>query len=202
MLKIPTDCLRLLAHQRSDYLRIIEREFGAEIFRTYRTFASLLPKNCKRILDIGSGMAAIDLELLRHYKNGVYITLLDVDGEAEKIKCGWHASADAFSAYNSFDAAKKLLAENGADMSKIITCDISHESFPVGPFDVIISLLSWGFHYPVKEYIEQAKANLASGGVLLMDVRKGTDGIQQLSAAFSKVRIVHRSERYVRIAAC
>ena len=43
------------------------------------------------------------------------------------------------------------------------------------PCDVMISLLSWGFHYPVSTYSDLAVRSLRSGGTLILDVRKGTD---------------------------
>lgn len=161
-----------------------------------------LPRNAGNILDIGSGMAGIDLFIARHYDLSVDIYLLDKEGISEEIVAGFHSNQSKFSYYNSFSLASQFLETNGISVTKIHTVNIDAEPFPVAVgFDLIISLLSWGFHYPVDAYIDNVYRALNNNGVLILDIRKNTDGEKKLEEKFGKkpVCIEHGKEhaRYV-----
>ena len=55
--------------------------------------------------------------------------------------------------------------------------------------DVIISTISWGFHYPIKLYIESVHNLLRSDGVLIVDIRKDRGGIDELIKLFEVIVI-------------
>jgi len=44
--------------------------------------------------------------------------------------------------------------------------------------DVVISLISWGFHYPVETCLDRVHEMLNPGGRLILDVRKQTGGVE------------------------
>ena len=46
--------------------------------------------------------------------------------------------------------------------------------------DAIISLLSWGHHYPVSTYIDLAKRSLKVNDVLILDLRRGRGGLEEM----------------------
>ena len=50
--------------------------------------------------------------------------------------------------------------------------------------DVVISIISWGFHYPVSTYLEDVHEALVPGGVAILDIRNGTDGVAALRRRF------------------
>lgn len=43
------------------------------------------------------------------------------------------------------------------------------------PLDLVISLVSWGFHFPVSTYLDQVHDLLREGGRLILDLRKRKD---------------------------
>lgn len=187
---VPDCCLPLLKEQRTHY-HDIRREYGSEIARTFDTFADLLPERVEHILDIGSGMAGIDVALGKAYP-GAALHLLDKQGVSPAINAGFNATADAFAHYNDFSAALALLAANGIE-NTVVCHDMNVSPFPARTFDVVVSLLSWGFHYPISAYAPKCS------GLIVADVRKGTDGERQL-ARYGATQVVHEGRKYRRVA--
>lgn len=178
---VPDTCLPLLRKQRTHY-RDPAREYGEELQQTFETFRHLLPAKADRILDIGCGMAGIDVLLSEHYGHEVDLCLADKQGESEKIWFGFKLDA---SYYHDFGEATDLLLTNGVHPSRINVVDLNCSPFPSGPFDIVISLLSWGFHYPIETYAP----NVKPGGVIIADIRKNTDGEDRLRAYGTAQRV-------------
>ena len=188
-IKVPDRCLPLLREQRTHYTDP-GREYGEELARTFETFRGFLPATADRVLDIGSGLAGIDVLLWRHYR-GVELHLLDKAGVSPEINAGFNARAEDFAHYNDFGLARELLSANGVE-ANVICHDIRHDPFPEDRFDVVVSLLSWGFHYPIATYTPRCR------GVMVVDVRKGTDGEARL-AEFGKTTVVFEAGKFRRV---
>lgn len=195
---VPDSCLPLLYEQRTHLTAL--RHYGEELRETYHSFADALPipvGRPARILDIGCGMAGIDVFLYQHYryyKHRPEIVLADKQGVANVIVCGFQPSKDHFSHYHDFSLARQLLAVNGVPESQLTTWDLHDQGLPDTPSDVVISLLSWGFHYPIADY----QPVVAPGGVIIAECRIGTDGEAQL-AQYGACTVVHVADKYRRI---
>ena len=75
--------------------------------------------------------------------------------------------------------------------------DIGNREFPTEQqFDLIISLISWGFHYSIDTYLDETAASLAKGGVMLLDIRKDSDSIDILKTRFGSVEIVETAHKW------
>jgi SAM-dependent methyltransferase len=134
-------------------------------------------------MDIGCGLAGIDVFLCRHYGPELELALLDREGRSPTF----HGFREQAAFYNSLAAARALLCANGVPGGRVRTYDADRDGFPDGGgFDLVISLLSRGFHYPVTTYLPPVVRSLAPGGRLIIDVRHGTDGEAQLAAAFGR----------------
>jgi len=186
---VPDRCLPLLREQRTHY-RDIRAEYGREIEATFATFRDYLPETADNILDIGSGMAGIDVMLGGHYP-GATLHLLDKSGVSPRINAGFNERADDFAHYNDFDAARELLAANGI-ANPVVCHDMHCDPFPDQMFDVVVSLLSWGFHYPISTYAPRCR------GIMVVDVRNGTDGEARL-AEYGCLKVVHEAKKYRRV---
>lgn len=167
----------------------------------YESICDSLPETCQTILDIGCGMAGIDLFLNQHYNNqSLQFHLLDKTLIDEQV---YYSHQQKGSFYNSLELAKSLLNRNGIDESRIhlmvapengiIESDIS--------FDLILSLISWGFHYPVETYLDSVVDRLGHNGVLILDIRKGTNGLEVLRNRFAVCEIIQDTSKYLRIRA-
>jgi hypothetical protein len=183
----------LLKEQRTTH-KNVQAEYGATIRRTYESFAHLLPETANRIMDIGCGMAGIDVYLSAHYNHEPLLYLVDKHGVADRINSGYSLSADKFAHYHDFDAALDLLSQNGVPLDNVRCFDLMQERFPSIGCDVVISLLSMGFHYPVDDHPWQVR----EGGVFIADIRKETDNIERLER-MGDVQIVHESLKYHRV---
>lgn len=183
---VPDTCLPLLRKQRTHY-RDPAREYGEELRHTFETFAHLLPAKAERILDIGCGMAGIDALLSEHYGHEVDLYLADKQGQSPRIRLGFAKDA---SHYHDFGGAFSLLSANGVNPGRVHAIDLARDKFPPEPFDIVISLLSWGFHYPIDDYVPRVNP----GGVIIADIRLGTNG-ERLLGALGKLHRVWTQEK-------
>lgn len=185
--KLSPEAIRLLCYQRSQYCDLIGMAYLTEMRQIYLEIKEYLPKSIHNILDIGAGMAGIDVFLSQHYP-GTKITLLDKEGYKEdyKSKIGYHKDSKTFGAYNSFDEAKRLLSQNKIKMTCV---DIGSQKFPNIKFDLIVSFLSWGFHYPLNTYASL----ITKPCTIICDVRKGTD-----DGSLDRGKVIYTGLKYER----
>ncbi len=180
----------------------IATRFTRGIRRDYSCIAPFLPDAANAILDIGCGLAAIDILLSRHYSpNGpVHLYLADFEETSSHIEYGFgpqHAH------YNSLAIANELLLRNEVPASTIHFV-APHEIEKIEPlprFQLVISTLAWGFHFPVEAYVQVVSNALDKNGRLILDLRVGTDGIQQLHKYFPVVDVIEESETRQRVIA-
>ena len=109
----------------------------------YRQIVHWLPPEVDTILDIGCGMAGIDVLLKRHYPEA---KLWLLDGDGDDPRDGWLEVRDK--AFSSRAIADKLLAANGIVADRWI--DIGTQEHLQA--DLVISRASWGYHYPLSTY--------------------------------------------------
>ena len=181
------EMVRYLAYQRPAYKGLTPEAAGtlvqAEITNFLRVNASWLdklPRTSLRVLDIGAGLGFGALAVSKHLESTSKFTIIDKSRVTENLFYGFEKEA---AAYNDLSLSQKFLTTNGIDADRLTTVDIEKESFPKGEFDFILSCISWGFHYPVSTYIDDVKRCLASGGVIYIDLRQGTDGQSELEKA-------------------
>ena len=194
---VPESCMKWLKLQRSGYTDH-RTEYKAAMKYEFETLREFLPDHCNTVLDIGCGIAGIDVFLNQHYQ-APYFYLLDNSATSPKPLYGYDRGK---SFYNSFQATIDMMQQNSIQDFQII--DIVN-GLP-GPLinmkpHLIISLLSWGYHYPVSEYLEQAREILAPGGRIILDIRNGTDGIDVLNTRFDNIQPIISENKAVRVCA-
>jgi SAM-dependent methyltransferase len=173
--------------------------FSADMEREYSIIKDHLPggvDQSKNILDIGCGVAGIDILLARHYKNAKFY-LLDKSHINSRVYYGIEKEA---AYYNSLGIAKKMLVANGVAENNVFLQEVTGAPiFPGKKFDLIISLISWGFHYPISTYLDEVYNSLGPGGILIVDVRKDTDGEHLLKEKFGQYHIIYEAQKYRRL---
>ena len=121
-------------------LRIAERECG-------HFLEAVDAINPKRAADIGCGYAFSSLLLHRRY--GCEVALIETE-EGGSRRFGFQGEA---AGYASLKTARAFLARNGVPPEQITVCNPKTEDTgTLGTFDLVISLASCGFHYPVETY--------------------------------------------------
>ena len=125
-----------------------------------------LPQEVGRILDIGSGLAAIDVRLHQIYPDAHFYLL---DRADLAVEYGVETE-QAF--YNSQEVARELLQNNGVPTEQIHLLEATPAyEIIAGSIDLAISLFSWGWHYPLGAYAEAVAGAVVPGGTLIVDVR-------------------------------
>ncbi len=177
----------------------VRRAFNRDMAREYEEILPHLPRRAVAILDIGCGVGGIDVLLHRHYGTP-RLYLVDRTETEGKVFYGF-AERGAF--YNSFDATRRLLVTNGIPEPALRFREVGEEcrlDIPE-PVDLVLSLISWGFHYPIGVYADQVRALLRPGGRVILDVRKETDGRAELESRFPRVTTISETRKKERVVA-
>jgi len=169
MFTIPDRCKHYFALQRPEVT-----DFVSSVEDDFKTLEAYLPENVNSILDIGCGMAGIDIPLKKRYPEAS-LNLLDSDGK--KCDYGWKTSC---APYNSREATDELLKENNVKVDRWIEAGTQELLI----FDLIISIISWGFHYPLSTYNVK--------GFCFADLRKGKEPVRG--------RVIYEALKYNRCA--
>jgi hypothetical protein len=158
---IPSECLPFIRWQRS---RLWEEsypdpqgaiaEYARWVGEDYKSMAPHLPAGVGSILGIGCGMAGLECLLARRYPTA---TLSLLDGDGERVTAGYNATSEA---YNSRRHTELLLAANGVKVSRWYDVNTKERL----EADLIVSLASWGFHYPLATY--------DAHGLVIADLRR------------------------------
>lgn len=192
----PTVYLESLLHGnkiKQLYLQDMERE--------YETIKKYLPSECSSILDIGCGLAGIDIFLGKHFSGRpVDFYLLDKSKIENEV---YYLFKESGAFYNSLQLAEQILLESGIEKEKIhlVEATVNNDINITKQVDLIISLISWGFHYPVHTYLEKAYEKLSPSGTLILDVRKDTSGLDEVKAKFAYVEKIAETSTKIRILA-
>jgi SAM-dependent methyltransferase len=159
----------------------VARAFAEGLERDMNSLRPFMPERAESVLDIGCGLGGIDLLLHRYYApESPSLALLDRDSLSPEVFYGYE---DVAASYSSLAHAREFLEENGVPEGDIETFDAAGDGYPAGGrFDLILSLISWGFHYPLSTYLNEVDASLAPGGTLIVDVRDGTGAEEELRA--------------------
>jgi len=181
----------------------IKKDYIKIIFNEYLSIREYLPKNTETVLDIGCGVALLDLFLFRHYlclNKKIRLFLMDKSRTDSKIFYGYKRKA---SYYNSLSESRVMLEVNGVPEENIVLVESNNETnFDVIKPDLVISLLSMGFHYPLDTYIKKIASNISHDGHLIVDIRKNTNGKQIIKQHFKNLITICEREKYFRILAC
>lgn len=177
--------------------RIDATLFGSRILQSYREevqidwdgIAPFLPDEVHKSLDIGCGVGGVNEFIYRRFADvkSLSMTLADKDGVTDKIRYGMSRNP---SVYNSLQCSVDYLTSVGVSLDSIKTVDLNASQLPEDEsFDLIISLISLGFHYPVDVYLDYLIDHLNDRGVLILDCRSGSGGIELLKRYFDVVKI-------------
>jgi 16S rRNA G1207 methylase RsmC len=150
------------------------------------------------VLDIGCGLGGINIFHHQHYQSCSKHYLLD---KSQITDIYYKFERDA-AAYNSLEITKKFLEMNGMQNRNLVTVNISEEDFPVDiNFGIVISLSSWGIHYPLDTYIADVKEALDENGVVIVDIRKNTESMAVLDNHFKNINTIMDGEKSARVIA-
>jgi len=197
MFKLNQDMYEYIGLQRTGIKgERIEERYYASVLSDYKSIRNEL-NSFETVLDIGCGLAGIDYFLAKH-NPAAKIYLLDATKKEKNIYYGY---ADRGCNYNDLTLALGFLKMNGIE-NDLMIYDI-FEEFEWPKVDLVISLISWGFHYPVETYLDQVVKILNEGGLIIIDIRKNIspDPRKLFEDRGFKTEIIQYSMKYLRIKA-
>lgn len=120
------------------------------------------------VVDIGCGAALNDVFLVKDF--GCEVTLIDI----EETPSQYHQWSDLGSGYAALADAKGFLESNGAAADRVHVINPRKNPDAIGRIkgDLVTSLFSCGFHYPITDYVDLMLGTVASGGAVVLDLRK------------------------------
>ncbi|CAM8389282.1 hypothetical protein MCEET85_00877 [Candidatus Methylopumilus planktonicus] len=173
--------------------------YYTEIEKVFNAVKTHIPKHTKSILDVGSGLAGLEVFLWALLKkNQPKIYLLDKTRREKKI---WYEFKNHGAFYNSLGLAKKNLISNGVVSSKINLIEAPYNGVVrnIKNIDLVVSTISWGFHYPIDMYLNSVITIMSKSGVLILDIRKNTGGLEILASKFKTIHIIKNEKKYLTV---
>ncbi len=171
-----------------DYARqepaLIDQRYFEDMGEIAARLLPHIPKSTRSIVDIGCGIAGLDVFLYQALDKPDLI-LLDKTAIESKV---WYMFESKGAFYNSLELARDTLVQNGVPADKVSALEAPENgeiALPKGSVDLVVSTISWGFHYPVSVYAKSVRDILSPQGALILDVRKDTGGEAELEEFFA-----------------
>lgn len=167
-LVIPDECVPFIRYQRSRYVERkvpdpaeVKRRYAAHVAEDFAGMEPHLPPvdRVRTILEVGCGMAALQVFMKQRYPDA-RLELLDGDTVTKEGGGGYDNKPDV---YNSRKHTELLLGANGVAVARWHELNTKE----LLEADLIISMASWGYHYPLSTY--RAK------GFAIIDLRRGPE---------------------------
>lgn len=171
--RVPQDVFEHMAN--GDEQRGVTRfvNYRTRMLIEYEKMKEWLPLECGSTLDIGCGMGGIDIELAR--QAGVHIIhLVDGDGTGTRV----NGLKQAGKPWGRVDLAEQFVLAN-VNRFNTVRAYVPW-NIPALVVDCVISMKSWGHHYPIETYADLARRVLTPGGRVIVDIRNGTGGAKFL----------------------
>lgn len=140
------------------------------------------PNKDLNILDIGCGISGYHTKYARHIEQRVNLYLMDNSEFNLKALSYGHGNPNRY--YNSLFLAKRFLLNIKNNKIVINTIEIKKE-FPEklpNHLDLIVSFISWGFHYSIQEYwgVIMQRMRLKTS-IIVVDIRKNSESYNFLN---------------------
>lgn len=154
------------------------------------------------ILDIGCGVGGLMVAM--------YHEIMDIKAKGTISGLDFDFSYDGFlkygitpngEKYNLLTATAEMMRTNKATKWELYEVGGRDNPFDAGkPFDLIVSTLSWCYHYPPDVYLDMVKKALTDYGVLIVDVRDGTGWGKEIAYHFDRCEILAEGNKRSKIA--
>ena len=217
MIKLNSKSKKLLLLQRNELLTqkqiLIRKRFGRFLFTNFfinyfqnkkietiteelflnelETFKAFLPVSAENIMDIGCGLGIINIYLNKFFKKKTNFFLLDKNRIDKKINYGFSSN---YESYNDLNETKNILLENDVDSGCIYLFDVEKKFQINKKMDLVISLKSMGYHYPINTYIELFRNCCTKDTVFIYDIGDNQYDENYLETIFDNVKIIYEEK--------
>ena len=217
MIKLNQKSKKLLLLQRNELLtqkqRWLRKKFGRLLFtnifihffqnrnleyiceelflKEIETFKNFLPNSPKNIMDIGCGLGIINIYLNKIYENKPNFFLLDKNKIDKKIKYGFSSN---YESYNDLNETRNILLYNNIKNSNIYLFDVEQKIQFNSKIDLVISLKSMGYHYPIENYLDLLKFCCTSDTSFIFDVSTDNFNHNIFKNYFESINIIYEEK--------
>ena len=174
-------------NQANDITLDAENLFKNEI----DTFKDFLPKTCKNIMDIGCGLGIINILLNKFYKDTTSFYLLDKNRIDKKIKYGFSPN---YESYNDLNETKRILLENNINENNLFLFDVEKDIKIDSKIDLVISLKSMGYHYPIETYLQLLRKCCNQDTIFIFDLSEGYFNENSFKKYFENIKIIYEEK--------
>jgi len=163
-----------------------------ELFdQEFNTFKDFLPSKAENILDIGCGLGIADIFLNKFFSNTSNFYLLDKNRIDKKIKYGFSSN---YESYNDLNETKNLLLNNNINKDRINLFNVDKKIEIKTKIDLVISLKSMGYHYPLNTYIELFQNCCTAETIFIYDVGDNQYNEEYLKTFFGSIQIIYEEK--------
>ncbi len=154
--------------------------------------AKYLKRTPQTVLDIGCGLGIYDLAIDKFYSQPINYYLLDKTTDASEESKVFYGYKPVGAFYNNLDTTVDFLTSNGIEKDRLHVLSVASSNETTNIMlqntlqnvDLIISIISWGFHYPVSTYLDTVDKILASDGVVCFHCRSLVENIPLIQTKF------------------
>lgn len=150
----------------------IEDEIRRDISVDYELLKDHIPLETEKWMDIGCGLGLIDVMIWNGLTSPKACFLVDKTMIQSNKRLVGFGDTDSFGYYNNLIKTKEIATMNGVIGAQVIEPEDIQNCVHNGDIDVVISRISWCFHYPYRTYEKTCHDILKPGGVLIVDCRK------------------------------
>ena len=173
--------------QVQNFEKITEKLF----YKEFETFKKYLPNSVENIMDIGCGLGIINIYLNEFFEKKPVFFLLDKNRVDRKIKYGFSSN---YESYNDLNETKNILLENNIDTSCMYLFDVEKQFVITKKMDLVISLKSMGYHYPINTYIELLRNCCTKDTVFIFDIGDNQYDENYLRTIFQDIKIIYEEK--------
>ena len=173
--------------QFQNFEKITEELF----YKEFKTFKNYLPNSPENIMDIGCGLGIINIYLNEFFEKKPVFFLLDKNRVDRKIKYGFSSN---YESYNDLNETKNILLNNNIDTNRINLFDVEKQFLITKKMDLVISLKSMGYHYPINTYIELLRNCCTKNTVFIFDIGDNQYDENYLKKIFDDVKIIYEEK--------
>ena len=216
MIRLNKKSKKLILLQRNELLsekqKILRKRFGRFLFtnffvhffqnqkldvsvqnlfeKEYETIKNFLPSNASNILDIGCGLAILDIFLAQNYEKPNFF-LIDKNKVDLKIKYGFSKN---YESYNNLNETKKILLANNI-LDEQIFLNNAEEKIDINKkMDLVLSIKSMAFHYPLENYLDLLKRVCTKNTEFIFDISTERYQLDSLSQYFEKINVIYEED--------
>lgn len=172
----------LIGKDEETVLRLYRKQIAKSV-RMLKGHVPSFPEK-GRFLDIGCGLGFGLLVLKELYGPDHQFVGLDKDGKDEELRYGFQPQAEI---YNNLQRTAENLRLNGIASEKLNLVNLNEDPFPDDTFDVVVSFLAYGWHFPISTYFEKLRQVTRKRSIIYLDLRRRTDGLSMMAKEFDLV---------------